>query len=257
MKVCVIIPTYNNPGTLARVVNNVRRHIPSIIVVDDGSGHEAKAVAAQLAKDGLAQVHYREENGGKGAAVYTGLELARAAGYSHALQVDADGQHDLDDIPAFLHASAAAPEALVLGQPIFDSSAPTSRRLGRKVSIFWCMIETLSVAIGDPLCGYRVYPVAEALAANPTGRRMDFDPEIAVRMKWDGAPIRHVRTKVRYLAAEAGGVSHYRGFHDTWLISMMHTRLCVIGILRLLTWPFARLLGKGSGPKPQAPGSQT
>jgi polyprenyl-phospho-N-acetylgalactosaminyl synthase len=151
MKVCVIIPTYNNPGTLARVVNNVRRHIQSIIVVDDGSGPEAKTVAAQLAKDGLAQVHYREENGGKGAAVYTGLELAQAEGYSHALQVDADGQHDLDDVPAFLQASAAAPEALILGQPIFDASAPTSRRLGRKVSIFWCMIETLSIAIGDPL----------------------------------------------------------------------------------------------------------
>jgi polyprenyl-phospho-N-acetylgalactosaminyl synthase len=250
MKTCVLIPTYNNPDTLERVVHNVRRHIEAVIVVDDGSHPEARAIAQSLSDKGLAKVHFRATNGGKGAAVYTGLQVAEAEGYTHALQVDADGQHNLEDIPSFLRASETDQHALVLGQPIFDASAPRSRRLGRKVSVFWCMIETLSRAVGDPLCGYRVYPIAQALAAEPRGKRMDFDPEIAVRMKWDGAPILHVPTAVRYLDAEAGGVSHYRGFHDTWLISMMHTRLCFIGVLLLLTWPVRRLTGWPFGRRP-------
>jgi glycosyltransferase involved in cell wall biosynthesis len=240
---CAIIPTYDNPATVAGVVESVRRFVPHVIVVDDGSGPEARAVAEELAAKGLAQVVFRPQNGGKGAAVTTGLEAALASGMTHALQIDADGQHDAGDIPRFLEASAASPEALVLGQPVFDASAPKSRLWGRKVSVFWVAVETLSMRVGDPLCGYRVYPVKAALTAAARGQTMDFDPEIVVRMAWNGVPIVHVSTRVRYLSREEGGVSHFRGFRDTVRISLMHTRLVATGVWRLLTWPLRRSLG--------------
>ena len=239
---CAIIPTYDNRDTLEAVVERVRRFVPHVIVVDDGSGPESRAVAERLASEGLAEVHFREHNGGKGAAVMTGLEAARAAGMTHALQIDADGQHDAEDIPRFLDASKRTPAALVLGQPVFDATAPKARLWGRKLSVFWCMVETTSTKIGDPLCGFRVYPVDAGLAAKPRGRTMDFDPEIAVRLVWDDVPVVHVRTRVRYFSAEEGGVSHYRGVRDTLLIARMHFVL-VLGMLwRLATWPVRRRL---------------
>lgn len=241
-RICAIIPTYDNPATVAGVVESVKKHVDDVFLVDDGSGPEARAIAQDLADRGRATVCFRAANGGKGAAVKTGLDAALAAGMTHALQIDADGQHDPDDIPRFLEAARARPEALVLGQPVFDASAPKSRLWGRKVSIFWCMVETGSTKIGDPLCGFRVYPVEAAVRAAARGHAMDFDPEIAVRLVWDGLPVVHVPTRVRYLSPEEGGVSHYRGLEDTVRISMMHASLCARGLWRLLTSPFRRSL---------------
>jgi len=130
----------------------------------------------------------------------------------------------------------------VLGQPVFDESAPLWRRIGRLVSVFWCAVETLSFRVGDPLCGLRVYPVDAAIAANARGDAMDFDPEIAVRLAWTGASIVHVPTPVIYRSAAAGGVSHYRGVIDTLLIAAAHVRLCTEGVLRLLSWPVRALI---------------
>ena len=222
---CILIPTYDNPRTVRRVVERVRAHLPEVVVVDDGSGPEHRAIVASLGHEGLAHVTHRTRNGGKGAAVKTGFEVATGLGYTHALQVDADGQHALGDIPRFLALAQAQPDALVLGQPRFDDTAPLGRRIGRKISLFWTWAEAGS-AIGDAMCGFRVYPLSSALeASRRTGDRMDFDPEIAVRIAWTGAPILQVPTAVRYVAREAGGVSHFKPWLDNWLISTMHTRL--------------------------------
>lgn len=234
MKLAGLVPTYDNAATLARVVDEIRAHLDDVIVVDDGSGPEARDVARRLADEGRAHVVFRATNGGKGAAVKTGLAEAARLGFTHVVQIDADGQHASADIPRLVAASRAEPRALVLGQPVFDASAPRARRIGRLVSVFWCMVETASTRIGDPLCGFRVYPVKAALAAGARGDAMDFDPEIAVRLAWAGHPVVHVRTNVRYFAREDGGVSHYRGLRDTLLISWMHTRLCTLGLLRLV-----------------------
>jgi len=241
MRVCALVPTYDNPRTLEGVVRDVAPHVERVIVVDDGSGPEAKAVARELAALSLAHVVYRDRNGGKGAAVKTGLAEAARLGFTHALQIDADAQHDASAAPRLLAAARGEPRALVLGQPVFDASAPRGRRLARLLSVFFCAVETLSGRIGDPLCGFRVYPVADAVAARARGDAMDFDPEIAVRLAWRGLPVLHVPTRVRYVARQDGGVSHYRLLRDTLLISWMHTRLCVLGALRLLTWPLRRL----------------
>lgn len=228
-----IIPTFDNARTLEGVVRGVRRWLPDVIVVDDGSGPEARAVAEDLGRRGLAEVVLRERNGGKGAAVKTGLERARGRGATHALQVDADGQHDLEDVPRMLEASRAHPDALVLGVPLFDESAPRSRVVGRRISVFWVRVETGGDHIADPLCGFRVYPVEGTLSAGAHGDRMDFDPEVAVRMVWNGVPVVHVPTHVRYLPAEEGGVSHFRMVRDNLLISWAHTRLCVEKLWRM------------------------
>ncbi|MEC7519143.1 MAG: glycosyltransferase family 2 protein [Myxococcota bacterium] len=237
---CVLVPTYDNPRTIRRVVEAVRAHLPEVVVVDDGSGPEGREACAALAADGLAHVHHRAKNGGKGAAVKTGFEEALRLGYTHALQVDADGQHALEDIPRFLAVAEAHPEALVLGAPVFDESAPTARQIGRRITIFWVNLETGGRVIQDPMCGFRVYPLADAAAVRAAGDMMDFDPEIAVRLVWAGVPVVNLPTRVRYVTEEEGGVSHFHVFLDNLLISWMHTRLCVEKI-------FGRLAGKKYG----------
>jgi glycosyltransferase involved in cell wall biosynthesis len=224
---CVLIPTYNTPATLRRVVEAVRAHINEVIVVDDGSGPEGRAEAAALGAEGLARVVHRAKNGGKGAAVKTGLLAAKAQGFTHAFQVGADGQHEVGAVPRFLAAAEAHPGALVLGAPVFDQSAPAGRKAARKITIFWVHLETGGAVIEDPMCGYRVYPVDEALAVDARGDAMDFDPEIAVRMVWRGVPVLNLPVRVRDVPAEGGGVSHFRVFWDNLAISLMHSRLMI------------------------------
>jgi polyprenyl-phospho-N-acetylgalactosaminyl synthase len=150
------------------------------------------------------------------------------------MQIDADGQHNLDDVPRFLAAARARPDCLVLGQPVFDSTVPKARLHGRQISVFWARIETFGDVVGDPLCGFRVYPVAPALAARARGNRMDFDPEIAVRMAWLGVPVLRLKTKVRYVSVAEGGVSHFQVFRDNVRISWAHTRLVIEACVRLV-----------------------
>ena len=229
---CVLIPTYDNPMTIDRVARAVHGHWPHVLIVDDGSGAEAAARIDALALEGIAKVHRRARNGGKGAAVKDGLRAALAHGYTHALQVDADGQHALEDIPRFLAAARERPEHLVLGQPRFDASIPAARLYGRRISVFWAAVETLGDRVGDPLCGFRVYPIEPAIAAKARGDRMDFDPEIIVRMVWAGVPVTKLETAVRYVAASDGGVSHFQGVRDNVRISLAHTRLVTELIVR-------------------------
>jgi glycosyltransferase involved in cell wall biosynthesis len=243
MRLCAVIPTYNNPQTLEEVVARVREHIADVVVVDDGSAAPARRVVQELADAGRCEVVFREHNGGKGAAVKTGLEWARDHHFDYALQIDADLQHDPSDIPKLVAGLAERREnMLVLGQPKFDASAPKGRLRARKITAFMAMVETLGRKVGDPLCGYRVYPVETALRVKARGNAMDFDPEIAVRLVWAGVSVVHVPTPVIYRSAEAGGVSHYRGFVDTMLIAAAHFRLCVEGVLRLISTPVRALI---------------
>lgn len=228
------MPTYNNPATVRGVVERLRAHVDDVIVVDDGGNEEARAVLDGLARDGLAVVARRERNGGKGAAVKDGLRRAGELGFTHALQVDADGQHAIDDAPRLLDAARDNPSALVLGAPVFDASAPSVRMRAREITRFWTNVESGGRIIDDPMCGFRVYPVRAALAAGARGDAMDFDPEIAVRLVWGGVPVVNVPTRVRYVPREEGGVSHFRMGRDNALISWMHTRLMLLRIGRAL-----------------------
>jgi glycosyltransferase involved in cell wall biosynthesis len=232
LRFCAVIPTLDNPQTLPWVVEGVRCYLDDVLVCDDGSGPRARAVIDDLARAGLVSVWRGERNRGKGAAVQAGFRVAAARGASHVLQVDADGQHDLAEIPAFLAAARREPRALVLGYPVFDESAPRSRVRGRAVSRFWVDLEVGAGAIADPLVGFRVYPLDAVLALRPMGDGMEFDTEVIVRLAWRGSPIVNLPVGVRYLSVAEGGVSHFRPVLDNVRISWLHTRLFTRAMLR-------------------------
>ena len=225
---CVLIPIYNHGATIADVLAQIAPlGLPCIIVNDGSDDHTRQVLADVAARDGWIHLIHHPVNTGKGSALRTGLHYAAASGYSHVVQIDADGQHYAPDIERFLAVASTHPSALILGKPIFGPDVPRSRYVGRKLSQ-WCVrAETLSGAIADPLCGFRVYPVATTVALlqrRPLGCRMDFDPEIAVRLYWDGVAVHNVDTVVMYPET---GLSHFRLFEDNVRISWMHTRLLI------------------------------
>lgn len=216
------------------------RNLP-VIVVDDGSGPEALAELRRLSDMATFHRLFRDNNGGKGAAVQDGFDHALSHGFTHALQVDADGQHDLSDVSTFIEASRRHPSALICGRPLFDSSAPTGRVIGRKISIFWCAVETLGLKIHDPLCGFRVYPLGACAKVGRVGCRMEFDSDIAVRLVWGGTSVVNLKTRVLYLSPHEGGVSHFRMFRDNLRICWLHSRLVTLGLMLLVSWPLRHL----------------
>jgi len=238
----VLIPSYNTGPTVFTTVREARRFWePVWVVVDgstDGTGDTLKRMAE--ADPGL-KVFLLPRNQGKGAAVLHGLHAAAKAGFSHALTMDADGQHPADKIPEFMALSHANPDAMILGRPVFDASAPALRVGGRKISNMWANLETLWQGIGDSLFGFRVYPIAplqDVMRKQRWMRRFDFDPEAAVRLCWRGVHPINVAAPVKYLLPEEGGVSHFNYLRDNVLLTWMHTRLFFGFVLRLpvLLW---------------------
>jgi len=233
----VLIPSYNTGAKLFDTVAEARRFWEPVWVVLDGSTDGTGEVLRRRAADdpGL-RVFLRSRNEGKGAAILHGLRAARDAGFTHALTMDADGQHDAASVAEMMALSTAHPEAMILGVPIFDASAPRLRVVGRKVSNGWANLETLWVGVGDSLFGFRVYPITpllEILEGTRWMRRFDFDPEAAVRLCWRGVPPINLPTPVRYFLPEEGGVSHFKYLRDNALLAAMHTRLLAGFLLRL------------------------
>jgi glycosyltransferase involved in cell wall biosynthesis len=227
--VCAVVPVYDNPLTIARVVRRLRQAVGDVVIADDGSAAETRAIIDELVAADPEHIHCVRlpVNRGKGAAVRAGLRQALALGFSHALQVDADGQHDLDDIPHFLAAMRDAPEALILGAPVFGDDIPAIRRHGRKLTQWMIALEAGSLKLPDAMCGFRVYPLATICALPTRCARMCYDPEILIRAHWAGIPIKSLPTRVRYPSADDGGVSHFRGVHDNLLNVGLHTLLVV------------------------------
>jgi glycosyltransferase involved in cell wall biosynthesis len=242
----VLIPSYNTGAQLGTTVAAARAQWnPVWVVVDGSTDGSVEALLQRAAADPGLRVWVLPHNQGKGAAVLHGLQAAQAAGFTHALTMDADGQHPAALIPAFMQASLQRPEAMVLGRPVFDASAPLLRVRGRRVSNAWTNLETLGAGVADSLYGFRVYPVA-ALAAvmrrQRWMRRFDFDTEAVVRLAWRGVKPLNLDAPVKYLSAEEGGVSHFRYGRDNLLLTWMHTRLMLEFALRLpgLLWRRAR-----------------
>lgn len=244
----VLIPSYNTGERLFSTVAAARAQWnPVWVVVDGSTDGTGERLAAQAAADPGLRVWQLPANQGKGAAVMHDLREARAAGFTHALTMDSDGQHPAGLIPAFMQASQRRPETMVLGRPVFDASAPLLRVRGRKVSNGWTQLETLFAGIGDSLYGFRVYPVADLLAVmerQPWMRRFDFDTEAVVRLAWRGVKPVNIDAPVKYLTAEEGGVSHFRYGRDNALLTWMHARLVIGFVLRLpmLAWKRLRRL---------------
>jgi glycosyltransferase involved in cell wall biosynthesis len=239
----VVIPSYDTGPLVYETVRGARAAWSPVWVVVDGSRDgTAEGLRAIAADDSGLRVVVLERNAGKGAAVLHALEAALAAGYTHALTMDADGQHPADLIAAFMARSAANPSAMILGRPVFDASAPLLRVRGRRLSNAWTNLETLGAGIDDSLCGFRVYPIApliEIMHGQTWMRRFDFDTEAVVRLAWRGVTPINVAAPVRYLRAEEGGVSHFRYGRDNALLTWMHLRL-LLGFALRLPWLAAR-----------------
>ena len=250
----VLIPSYNPGPMVFETVNASRRFwSPVWVVVDGSTDGTAEKLRAMARDDPGLRVVVLPENRGKGEAVLHGALLAAAEGYTHVLTMDSDGQHPAACIPEFMARSIAEPDAMILGDPVFDSSAPTIRLRGRKISNWWANVETLWAGIGDSLFGFRVYPIADLTAVMGRSgwmRRFDFDPEVAVRLVWRGARPVNVPAPVRYLRPDEGGVSHFNYWRDNVLLSWMHIRLVCGFVARLpmLLWQRLSLApGRGSG----------
>jgi hypothetical protein len=233
----VLIPSYNPGPRVYDTVRAARAHWDPVWVVVDGSTDgTAEGLKDMAANDPHLKVVVLAENGGKGAAVLHGLDLAARQGYTHALTMDSDGQHPADLIPIFMATSIAAPGCMVLGVPVFDASAPRLRVQGRKISNGWANLETLWAGIGDSLYGFRVYPIEplrQVMRGQRWMRRFDFDPEAVVRLCWRGVRPINLPAPVKYLRADEGGVSHFNYLRDNTLLTWMHLRLMLGFLLRL------------------------
>jgi predicted LPLAT superfamily acyltransferase len=225
-KPCIVIPCYNHGSLLGAVIDRLQPFDLPVLLVDDGSdGLTRQVLDALCAQHAHLTLLRLPVNMGKGQAVLHGIDAASQAGFTHCVQVDADGQHCLEDLPAMLAAAKQSPQTLISGRPIYDESVPKARLYGRYVTHVWVWIETLSFALKDSMCGFRVYPVAQTLAVARKvhiGRRMDFDTEIMVRLYWDGTPSQFIPTRVIY---PENGISHFDALRDNVRISWMHTRL--------------------------------
>lgn len=235
---CVVIPVFNHEHAIASVVDRVRVHGLPVILVDDGSDPACAHELQRLAKLADVTLLRHEFNRGKGVAVCTGLRAARQRGFTHAVQVDADGQHTLGDIRRFVEEARSYPGSLICGAPLFDADMPTSRRYGRPINHAMVWLETLSFDVVDSMCGFRVYPLAPTLGlldSQRLGSRMNFDTEVLVRLHWRDVPMRWLPTRVYY---PLDGVSHYRLFFDNVHAVGLHVRLFVEMLVRLpvLLW---------------------
>ncbi len=239
MKPCAVVPVYRHVRTVAAVLDALLAAGLPCIVVDDGNdGADAEALAGIVAARPRAELLRLPQNQGKGGAMQAGFRAAGERGFTHALQIDADGQHDTADIGRFLALAREHPDDMVYGVPIYDASVPRARLYGRYATHVWVWINTLSLDIRDSMCGFRVYPLAPLLALLQQGAlpaRMQFDTESLVRLHWRGVGFHAVPTRVVY---PADGLSHFRVLRDNLQISWMHTRLFFGMLVRapLLVW---------------------
>ena len=235
MKPCIIIPVYNHEHAIAQVIAKLKPYGIPCLLVNDGSSAACSAVLQDCARleTGWLTLLNRSVNGGKGAAVIDGFNAAQRLGYTHVIQIDADGQHSIEDIPRFLEAGKLNPEAMILGQPVFDESVPKNRLYGRRVTNFWIVMHTLSQAIADGMCGFRLYPLAavdKLISTTQIARGMDYDIDIVVRLNWQGVEAVNIPTAVCYTY---DGVSHFRLLQDNVIISKTHARLFFGMLIRI------------------------
>jgi glycosyltransferase involved in cell wall biosynthesis len=239
----VILPSYNSGHLLRPTILTVLEKWKPVWVVLDGSTDSSVAEAHDLQRDhSELRLFLLPQNHGKGGAALVAMKAALDAGFSHALLMDADGQHSADHVVRFIETSMEHPGAMILGVPIFGPDAPSERVKGRRVGNWFANLETLWGGVRDSLFGFRVYPLAPAvriMEAIKTARRFDFDTELGVRLFWAGVRPINQLVPVHYPPRELGGVSHFEYLRDNLLLAGTHTRLCLLMLTRL--WSVWRL----------------
>ncbi len=237
-KPCIIIPVYNHEHGLAVILPKIQKVGLPIILVNDGSSVDCKnAMINMTSESPLIQLIHLISNQGKGGALKAGIRVAHKQLFTHAIQIDADGQHNTADIEQFITLAKESPDALICGNPIYDTSVPKHRYYARYLTHVWIWINSLSFSIKDSMCGFRCYPISHLINIidhEYTGNRMDFDSEIMVRWSWRNHQVINQGTKVSY---PIDGISHFLVWKDNALITKMHTRL-FFGML----WRLPKLL---------------
>ncbi len=238
LKCIVIIPTYNNAGTLEQVIADVQRYADQVLVVNDGS---TDATAQLLAARSDIRVIGYEQNRGKGYALKCGLKAADEAGFRYALTIDADGQHYADDIPRFIDRIKQAPDTLLIGaRNLAADNMPSKNTFANRFSNFWYRVET-GHTLTDTQSGYRLYPLQRLRKIGFITSRYEFEVEIIVRAAWRGIAVENVPIRVYYPPAEER-VSHFRPLQDFTRISLLNTVLVSYALLFYYPWRFVRLL---------------
>ena len=234
MKPVALIPVYDNAGTIGDVVERCRGVMePDVMVVADGS----RDGSDELAREAGAEVVRHEENQGKGRAIVTGLSAARDKGYTHAVVVDADGQHLPEEIPRLLDAAWEAPERIWIGVRQMDGNGvPPSSRRGRSISNFWATLNGWQ-RCRDTQCGFRVYPVEETLDLGCKETGFAFEMEVLVRAAWKGLKVGHVPVEVLYQEGD-DRVTHFDMKRDNLAFSWLSFKMFWGMLVRspLLLW---------------------
>jgi glycosyltransferase involved in cell wall biosynthesis len=240
MRLCAVIPSYRHVRALPALTQALRAHCETVFIVDDGNAEPERRAIAALHDPGRGVETLRiEVNSGKGAAMLMGFREAIERGFTHALQIDADGQHDVADVSKFTKAARENPRALICGQAMYDASVLKARKFGRYITHFWVWVETFSFDIADSMCGFRIYPlepVARIIPGAHIGARMDFDTEMAVHLHWRGVRVVNVPTLVIY---PPDNVSNFQMLADNVRISLMHARLALQAPFRVVWKTFA------------------
>ena len=237
LKCVVLMPTYNNAGTIAKVIADVKQYSEDVIVVNDGSTDDTKNIFASIAD--IKIIDY-PKNKGKGYALKLGLQKAYEWGYRYAITIDSDGQHYVDDIPTFLDKIEEKPDSLLIGaRNLAADNMPSKNTFANKFSNFWYKVET-GKTLSDTQSGYRLYPLEKLQKIHFITRRYEFEVEIIVRAAWRGVNVENIPIKVYYPPVEER-VSHFRPLQDFTRISILNTVLVLYAILVYYPWKFLRL----------------
>lgn len=240
LKCAVLIPTYNNAGTISQVIADVQQYASDIIVVNDGSTDNTSDILAST--NGIKVIEY-SRNRGKGHALKLGLSKAYEWGYSYAITIDSDGQHYADDIPVFINRIEQCPGSLLIGsRNLTADNMPSKNTFANKFSNFWYKVET-GHTLSDTQSGFRLYPLAKLQNIHLITRRYEFEVEIIVRAAWRGVNVENVPIKVYYPPVEER-ISHFRPLRDFTRISILNTVLVACAILYYYPCKFFRSLIK-------------
>lgn len=238
LKCVVVMPTYNNAGTIAQVIADVKNYSDDVIVVNDGSTDETAAILSSI-KD-IKVIDY-PKNKGKGYALKLGLAKAYEWGYRYAITIDSDGQHYADDIPVFIDKIEEKPDSLLIGaRNLTADNMPSKNTFANKFSNFWYKVET-GEKLSDTQSGFRLYPLDKLQKIHFLTRRYEFEVEIIVRAAWRGVNVENVPIKVYYPPVEER-VSHFRPLQDFTRISILNTVLVLYAFLFYYPWKFLRML---------------
>jgi len=238
LKCVVIIPTYNNAGTIAKVISDVKEFTTDVIVVNDGSTDETNNILASI--DNIKVINYAN-NKGKGYALKIGLKKAYELGFRYAITIDADGQHFANDIPNFIEKIEEKPDSLLIGaRNLTAENMPSKNTFANRFSNFWYKVETGKV-LSDTQSGFRLYPLEKLQKLHLITTRYEFEVEIIVRAAWRGVNVENIPIKVYYPPIEER-VSHFRPFQDFTRISILNTILVIYALLFYYPWKFLNVL---------------